>query len=181
MLDENKHDGAGLWYYHLFANASSDGGFTWGNMVNLTAGDDYWMYENSEMTYPQAAVINGQLAVVAQVDEGTGSFVQSDDTEGGDNYYMGYLFDLNELFPNATLDVPAVAHNTKMTVSPNPATTQLNVSLNQNADIVIYTITGQMVNSMKGHVGMNTINISSLSSGVYFINAGSDTQKFVVK
>jgi hypothetical protein len=40
---------------------------------------------------------------------------------------------------------------------------------------------GQKVMSVEGHVGGNSINISSLNSGVYFISAGSDTQKLVVK
>lgn len=185
-LDENCKDGSNKWYYHIFANYSTDGGMTWGNetmdyMVALCGGDDYWMYENSEMVYPQAAVIGDQLIVVAQVDEGTGSFVQNEDTRGDDNYYVGYTFNLNELWPNVGVSVPEVSHNTKMVVSPNPASTVLNVNLNQSSEIVIYTITGQVVSTQKGHVGANTINISSLSSGVYFINAGSDTQKFVVK
>jgi hypothetical protein len=185
-LDENCTDGAGLFYYHLFANYSPDGGLTWGTdtedfMVALCGGDDYWEYENSEMVYPQAAIVGDQLIVVAQVDEGTGTYVQSDDTNGQDNAYVGYTYTLSDLWPQVGVSVPEVSHNTKMTVSPNPATTQLNVSLNQNSEIVIYTITGQVVSSQKGHAGLNTINISSLSSGVYFINAGSDTQKFVVK
>lgn len=185
-LDENCKDGSNMWYYHIFANYSTDGGLTWGNetmdyMVALCGGDDYWMYENSEMVYPQAAIIGDQLIVVAQVDEGTGSFVQNEDTRGDDNYYVGYTFNLNELWPNVGVSVPEVSHNTKMVVSPNPASTVLNVNLNQSSEIVIYTITGQVVSTQKGHVGANTINISSLSSGVYFINAGSDTQKFVVK
>ena len=116
MLDENCHDGAGLWYYHLFANYSPDGGFTWGNMRSLCAGDDYWMYQNLEMTFPQAAVINGQLVVVAQVDEGTGSFVQSDDTNGADNWYVGYVYNLSDLFSNDP--VPTNYYTISATASP---------------------------------------------------------------
>lgn len=180
-LDENCKDGSGLYYYHLFANYSNDGGLTWNKMVALCGGEDYWMYENAEMIYPQAAVVGDQLIVVAQVDEGTGSFVQSDDTNGADNNYVGYVYDLNELFEGVGVNVPEVSHNTKMVVSPNPASTQLNVNLNQNAEIVIYTITGQVVSRTQGHAGINNVNVSSLSSGVYFVNAGTETQKFVVK
>ena len=35
--------------------------------------------------------------------------------------------------------------------------------------------------SQEGNAGANSINISSLTSGIYFVNAGSDTQKFIVK
>jgi hypothetical protein len=40
---------------------------------------------------------------------------------------------------------------------------------------------GQKVMSQQGHAGANSINVNSLSSGVYFVNAGNDTQKFIVK
>ncbi len=179
-LDTRCKDGDLNYYYHLFANYSPDGGLTWDNEVCLVAGEDYWMYENSEMVYPQAAIVDGQLVVVAQVDEGCGTFVQSDESVGTDNFYTGFVFNLNDLWGD-NVAVPEVSHNTKMAVSPNPATTQLNVTLNQNEEISIYTITGQLVQRMKGHVGLNTINVSTLNSGIYFINAGSDTQKFVVK
>jgi len=35
--------------------------------------------------------------------------------------------------------------------------------------------------SVEGHAGANSINISNLNAGIYFISAGSDTQKFIVK
>jgi hypothetical protein len=68
-----------------------------------------------------------------------------------------------------------------MTVCPNPATDQVGIILSQDADIVIYNIMGQNVMNVEGHVGANTINISNLTSGIYFINAGTDTQKLIVK
>ena len=74
-----------------------------------------------------------------------------------------------------------MSHNTNMSLFPNPATDQLNVVLNQDDAIAIYNVMGQQVMNVEGHVGGNTINISSLNAGVYFISAGSDTQKFIVK
>jgi hypothetical protein len=74
-----------------------------------------------------------------------------------------------------------VSSNTKMNLYPNPAVDQLNITLNQNTDIVIYNIMGQNVMTVEGHAGANTINISNLMSGVYFVNAGTETQKFIVK
>ena len=68
-----------------------------------------------------------------------------------------------------------------MTICPNPAVDNLDVTLSSNAEIVIYNIMGQVVASQMGHAGLNTVRVSNLSSGVYFINAGNDTQKFVVK
>ena len=68
-----------------------------------------------------------------------------------------------------------------MSVYPNPAVDQLNVTLSQNDNIVIFNIMGQNVMNIEGHAGANSINISNLNAGIYFISAGSDTQKFIVK
>ena len=68
-----------------------------------------------------------------------------------------------------------------MSIYPNPAVDRLNVTLSQNADIVIYNIMGQNVMNVEGHAGANCININELGAGIYFISAGSDIQKFIVK
>ena len=68
-----------------------------------------------------------------------------------------------------------------MTLNPNPAVDQLNVTLSKNDEMVVYNIMGQVVLTQEGHAGANTIDISSLNAGVYFVKAGSDTQKFIVK
>ena len=176
-LDENNTDGGGNYYYKLFASYSGDGGMTWSTMKHLT--NDF-MYQYSECVYPQATVIGNTLVIAAQLDGATGTFVQEDDDNAADNYYQGFTFDLNELFPDAGVNVPE--NNTvKMTIYPNPAVDQLNVNLSQGADIVIYNVMGQAVRTVEGHVGANTVDLSGLTSGVYFVNAGSNTQKFIVK
>ena len=178
-MDENHVDGqTSNFYYKLFASYSGDGGRTWEPQIQLT--DDF-MWELSECVYTQAAVVGTTLVVATQMDGGTGTYVQSDDTEPADNYYQGFTFELNDLFPGAHVGVPEVSHNTHMSVYPNPATDQIGVTLSQNADIVIYNIMGQNVMTVEGHAGANTINISNLTSGIYFVNAGTDTQKLIVK
>ena len=177
-MDENHTDGAGNHYYKLFASYSGDGGRTWEHQIQLTTD---FMWELSECVYPQAAVVGTTLVVASQFDMYTGTYVQSDDPDPDDNYYQGFTFELNDLFPGASVGMPEVSHNTHMSVYPNPAVDQLNITLSQNADIVIYNIWGQNVMNVEGHAGANTINISNLNAGVYFVNAGSDTQKFIVK
>ena len=178
-MDENNTDGNGNFFYKLFASYSGDGGRTWETMVHLT--NDF-LFQYSECVYAQAAVIGTTLVVAAQMDGETGTYVQSDDTEADDNYYQGLTFDLNELFPDAGVNVgESVCHNTHMTLYPNPAVDQLNVTLSKNDEMVVYNIMGQVVLTQEGHAGANTIDISSLNAGVYFVKAGSDTQKFIVK
>ncbi len=183
-MDENNTDGNNKFYYKLFASYSGDGGMTWSTMKHLT--NDF-MYQYSECVYPQATVIGNTLVIAAQLDATADAYVMSvgsgatgQDLESSDCYYQGFTFDLNELFPDAGVNVPE--NNTvKMTIYPNPAVDQLNVNLSQGADIVIFNVMGQAVRTVEGHVGANTIDLSGLTSGVYFVNAGSNTQKFIVK
>ena len=177
-MDENNMDGNGNFYYKLFASYTADGGRTWEPQIQLTTD---FMWELSECVYTQAAVVGTTLVIASQFDGETGTFVQSDDTDGSDNYYQGFTFELNDLFPGVGVGVPEVSHNTHMSVYPNPAVDQLYVTLSQNADIVIYNIMGQNVMNIEGRVGANNINISNLNAGIYFISAGNDTQKFIVK
>ena len=176
-MDENNVDGNENYYYKLFASYSADGGNTWQPQIQLTTD---FIYSYTEFVYTQAAVVGDQLIIAVQTDSETGTYVQDDDSDGSDNFYQGLTFNINDLFAGA--NVPeTVSHNTKLNVYPNPVNGQMNVILNQNAEIVVYNLMGQVVATMEGHVGGNVIDASNLNSGVYFVSAGSDTQKIIVK
>ena len=178
-IDPDVIDESGNHLFKLWASCSVDGGLTWTPQVFLS--DDF-MLTYTEHVYPQAAVIDQTLIVAVQTDNTTGSYVMGGgDSDPEDNLYTGYTFDLNHLFPIVPFNAPEMEHNNHVTVYPNPAVGQLNVTLNKNAEVTVYNIMGQAVMSVEGHAGANTLDISSLNSGVYFISAGNDTQKFVVK
>ena len=179
-MDENNQDGNGKFYFKLFTRASEDGGLSWSPMIHLT--NDF-MYQYNECVYPQAAITNNMLVIACQMDGDADSWVigNGTDYDGSDNYYQGLTFSLLDLFGYDGVEENNTVSNTAMNLYPNPAVDQLNVTLNQNADIVIYNIMGQNVMNVEGHAGTNSINISSLNAGVYFISAGNDTQKFIVK
>jgi len=177
-MDEHHTTSAGMHYFKVFTRASMDHGLTWTPMKHLTSD---FMFEMSECVYPQAAITGNTLVVACQMDGEPHSYtVNNGDTEAYDNYYQAFSFDLEELFGFDAVE-EQVSSNTKMNLYPNPAVDQLNITLNQNTDIVIYNIMGQNVMTVEGHAGANTINISNLMSGVYFVNAGTETQKFIVK
>ena len=175
-MDENNTDGTNH-FYKLFASYSPDGGRTWTNMKHIT--NDF-MHIYSECVYSQAAVYGTTLVIAAQVDGTTGTYVQSDDPDETDNLYEGFTFELEDLWPGIGVGTTE-SKTTSMNVYPNPAVDQLNVVLSQNSEVVIFNMMGQAVRTVEGHVGVNTIDLNGLTSGVYFISAGSTTQKFVVK
>ena len=177
-MDENNVDGTtGNYFYKLFASYTGDGGRTWAPQIQLT---DAFTWSLSEFVYTQAAVVGTTLVIASQMDYCPGTFVQGDDPDATDNLYQGLTFELNDLFDG--VGVPeVVSHNTHMSVYPNPAADQIGVTLSQNADITIYNMMGQVVMTAEGHAGANTINISNLTAGIYFVNAGTETQKLIVK
>ena len=176
-MDENNMDGIGNYFFKIFSAASYDGGNTWTHMIHLT--NDF-MYNYSECVYPQASIVNNQLVIACQMDGMSDTYLLGDDDDPYDNYYQGLTYDLNDLFGIDAIEEP-VSNNTAMSIYPNPAIDQLNVTLSQNAEVVVYNIMGQAIRNMEGHVGVNTIDLSGLTSGVYFISAGSTTKKFIVK
>ena len=177
-MDENNMDGNGNYYFKLFASYTPDGGRTWFPQIQLTTD---FMWQLSEFVYTQAAVIGTTLVIAVQCDGETGTAVMDNDGDASDSYYQGFTFELSDLFGGVPVGVPEVSHNTHMTLYPNPAVDQLNITLSQNAGIVIYNIMGQAVMNVEGHAGANSINISELGAGIYFVKAGNDTQKFIVK
>ena len=181
MDDHNYQGGAtnNLAFFKLFTRASMDGGNTWTPMLQLTSD---FMYQLSECAYPQAAITGNTLVVACQMDGEPDSYLigSGGDVTPDDNYYQAFTFDLMELFGYDGVE-EEVSNITRMGLYPNPVVDQLNVTLNQNTGIVIYNIMGQAVMNVEGHVGVNSININELNAGIYFVSAGSETQKFIVK
>jgi len=67
-------------------------------------------------------------------------------------------------------------------VYPNPANEKLIVELEENTNIQILDIFGKIVQTETLNTGKNNIDVSTLTSGVYFIQAGANpTVKFVKK
>ena len=180
MVDD-EHMFNGMFFFKLMAAYSNDGGMHWSHMVNLVAEDFEFM--ECEMVYPQAAAIGNTLIVATQLDyePGTNIISSDEDSDPSDSHYRGFTFDINDLFAFYDSTPETVCNNVHMTIYPNPVVDQLNVTLSKNAEIVVYNIMGQNVMSQEGHAGANVLNVNNLTSGIYFVKAGSDTQKFIVK
>ena len=177
MMDENNMDDLGNYFFKLFAACSHDQGMTWSNPIHLT---NNFLFRYSECVYPQAAITDNKLVITAQMDGSTDNSLLGDDPDPSDNYYQGIVYDLNDLFGYDDVE-ENVASNTSISVYPNPASESMSISLSNSETVVISNMMGQVVMTFQATSGISKVDISNLSSGVYFISAGSATQKFVVK
>ena len=182
-MDENNTDGNENYFFKIFGTGSADGGLTWNPMKQLTTD---FQFTFSECAYNQAVIFNHQLIIASQMDGSAGAYVMAsdngEDVISDDNMYQVLAFDLSELFENYPWDgVEEVETPTLVTLYPNPASQVVNVSINKSAQVEIYNIMGQNVKSFDGHMGINTVDVSNFTPGVYFMTIGDNTQKFVVK
>lgn len=163
--------------YRLFGAMSSDGGQTWEMPVHLIT-DVMDIYD--EMVYPQVLPYvyhdagGDYIMICYQNDQETGTFVQGDETAWDNNYYRGvkvYVYDVLGEEENYMEVAPTV------NVYPNPANGSFNVTLNNESNVSIFNAVGQLV---KTYNNVKEVSVN-LEAGVYFVNAGSQTVKVVVK
>ncbi|MBN2662190.1 MAG: choice-of-anchor J domain-containing protein [Bacteroidales bacterium] len=99
--------------------------------------------------------------------------------EGGDPGETTTLQIDNVTVTNAAVGINETAAN-NVSIYPNPTTNFINIS--ENADVVVYTISGQQVLSVNN---TKSVNVSNLQAGVYFANIttvnGVSVEKFIIK
>ena len=121
-LDENHMDVNGNYYYKIFASYSKNKGATWSPMVQLTMD-----FDNAEFVYNQAAVVGRKLVIATQTDGETGTYYNGyygTDTDVYDSYYLGMVFDLDDLF-----DTSSSAQTIALSAGTNWISTYVNITL----------------------------------------------------
>ncbi len=150
------------------------------NWLKLQEADDFMhSYDECVATICPQNTTNGQFWFGYQADDTPGFYIgnNASQTSATENFIWAVMVDthIDEVEENI------VAANTQMEVYPNPVVNELNVRLENSAEINVFNIMGQNVLNMQGVKGVNTINVSNLTGGVYFITAGTVTQKVIVK
>ena len=110
-MDENHTDINGYHYYKLFASYSDNGGLHWTPMIQLTK---YPVFNDNEFVYNQAVVLGNKLIIASQCDGETSTYVQSEESDPFDNRYVGFTFDLDELFGSTLSQHFTVSATTNM-------------------------------------------------------------------
>lgn len=105
---------------------------------------------------------------------------KTDDCE--DNYF-NIFFNKKMFFEVATETEDIISGSTSIVVYPNPASSFLtiNKTTNDYADAYIYNVVGNVVMSFHMDNPQITINISSLPTGMYFLQINNQSIKFIVQ
>ena len=64
---------------------------------------------------------------------------------------------------------------------PNPAAGQVNITVKENAQLSLYTYTGQLIKQQAVTTGTNTIALDGLATGLYFVKVNNHTAKLIVR
>lgn len=64
---------------------------------------------------------------------------------------------------------------------PNPANSQVNITLNNDAQLSLYTYTGTLVMQQDIKAGSNTISLNGLATGLYFVKVNNSVAKLIVR
>lgn len=173
-----------------------------GDMVTENAELDYsgffrvnghFLHGKDECVYPQIVVQPGDdpkanMYVFFQVDSKPG--LALDENNAAQTSYTDNVITMwantkdfsSPTIPEGNSIEESTAIENTMEVYPNPITDgKVNVVVKEANNCVIYNILGQVVAEQKLSAGVNTVSVSNLNSGVYFITAGTLTQKIVIK
>ena len=162
--------------FRLFGNMSNDGGQTWEGTQQIIT-DVMAMY--GEMVYSQLVPYvysdadGDYLWLCYWYDEEAGTCVQSDEAVWDNNFLHAVKVHINYF----GVDENPMTVATTMNVYPNPAQGSFKVELNNAANVNIFNTVGQLV---KTYNNVTEVNVN-LESGIYFVNAGNQTMKVVVK
>jgi PKD repeat protein len=103
----------------------------------------------------------------------------------GGNYTVTLTASNGNCSTTHSLDILNVSteemESTALTVYPNPAENELNITIDQNAIVHIINLAGQQVASERIVKGNNTIDIQTIASGLYFAQIQTNNGIQVVK
>ncbi|WMX16118.1 MULTISPECIES: T9SS type A sorting domain-containing protein [unclassified Aureispira] len=170
-----------MYFISIVQTAASGGGASFNYSNGISIAGEYQNYAlNRLMSIPDTLLIN------------TSRVTQTAVGQTPNSYGLGYGLDnvpsigIHFAPDSTTTSIAQVeANNSPLMVTPNPATKNIQIEMNlTTATDVQYTLTDAMgrvlktVNSKQVTSEIQTINIESLPTGVYFLTAKTDQEKW---
>ena len=130
------------------------------------------IYLNNSDTSP----VRIDVSTISSIKFKTTKFVINNNDNTSDDFYFSDVIKIAFNEENGT-SIETVNSQTT-SIYPNPVKDNLIIKNVTDSDICIYSITGVLVAKYSQWNG-ETIDVSHLSSGIYFVNTNSTTLKFV--
>ena len=118
----------------------------------------------------------------------TEAFTYNDEdlTPGLHRYTVTAVYENGESSPAGPVSVQVTVsidenNEVAFVVYPNPAENYVMIESIKEAEVSIYSINGQMVSSQTINEGTNTIDVSNLNAGIYFMKVNESMIKIIVK
>lgn len=118
----------------------------------------------------------------------TEAFTYNDEdlTPGLHRYTVTAVYENGESSPAGPVSVQVTVsidenNEVAFVVYPNPAENYVMIESVKEAEVTIYSINGQMVSSQTICEGTNTIDVSNLNAGIYFMKVNESMIKIIVK
>ena len=105
----------------------------------------------------------------------------------GDNYFRIRQVDLDGHFHYSTVEHLTIGGNSRVSLWPNPARSQLNIDYENKTDgtAQVRDLSGRMIETISLHPGINQVNIESLPAGIYVVSVnqpnGSPANQRLIK
>ena len=170
-------EGSGNHKFSLFCDYSLDGGRTWEGVKHVSTSIIHAIDEcvyGQVIPYLYNDADGDYVWYLFQKDVEPGTCVQQDEEVWDNNFYTAVKVYLNDLL--AGVEESNVEVPTTMQVYPNPANQTFYLELNQEANVEVYNVAGQLVKTYKN---VKSVEVN-LEAGIYFVKAGNETQKVVV-
>lgn len=142
--------------------------------IETAYGNNGFMFESSDYSYVQQA---------HYIHNGTGDINQHSVVFNGVKHPDGFnsaVPTFGRLVWNTTAGIDDIQTQNALNLYPNPANNVLNIELKEDTYIEIVNLLGKTVATQKLNAGVNSIDVSGLTSGIYFIQTEDGvTEKFV--
>lgn len=97
-----------------------------------------------------------------------------------DHIYVSNYSGLFKMNVNKILSTKSIEGDNFTSIYPNPTNSVLNIAAKTNTNIKIVSVLGTVVSTQQLHTGNNTIDVSNLVNGIYFIqDANGGAVKFI--
>jgi len=104
-----------------------------------------------------------------------------ENSSGEDNYHSVFFAE-KMYFDQTATAVTINEYQSNISIYPNPASTELTISLPQSSNNTVaqfYNISGMLLKQIQLDEQQNVVDVSELTPGIYFISVDSETLKFI--